>query len=130
MRAEQTVAGKELTVGGIKNYSQKCACVIHFPFYYTLDRPKALIYVFVSTRLSLSLIALKKHVPLARYIYDQLVRHPRHRALEENYLSLLEDYLSESEAERVMGTVIEWARYAELFAYHYNSGVLSLENLH
>lgn len=75
-------------------------------------------------------IHLKKYVPLARYIYDQLVRHPRHRALEENYLSLLEDYLSESEAERVLGTVIEWGRYAELFAYDYNSGVLSLENPH
>ena len=25
-------------------------------------------------------------------------------------------------------TVIEWGRYAELFAYDYNAGVLSLEN--
>lgn len=75
-------------------------------------------------------IHLKKYVPLARYIYDQLNRHPRHRALEENFLSLLEDYLSESEAERVLRTVIEWGRYAELFAYDYNSGVLSLENPH
>jgi NitT/TauT family transport system ATP-binding protein len=73
-------------------------------------------------------IHLKKYVPLARYIYDQLIHHPRHRALEENFLSLLEDYLSESEAERVLRTVIEWGRYAELFAYDYNSGVLSLEN--
>jgi NitT/TauT family transport system ATP-binding protein len=75
-------------------------------------------------------IHLKQYVPLARYIYDQLIRHPRHRALEEHFLSLLEDYLSESEAERVLGTVIEWGRYAELFAYDYNSGVLSLENPH
>ncbi|HTM64666.1 MAG TPA: nitrate/sulfonate/bicarbonate ABC transporter ATP-binding protein [Gammaproteobacteria bacterium] len=73
-------------------------------------------------------VYLKKYVPLARYIYDMLERHPRHRALEENFLSLLEDYLSESEAERVLSTVIEWGRYAELFAYDYNSGVLSLEN--
>ena len=75
-------------------------------------------------------IHLKKYVPLARYIYDQLIRHPRHRALEEHFLSLLEDYLSESEAERVLRTVIEWGRYAELFAYDYSSGVLSLENPH
>lgn len=73
-------------------------------------------------------IHLKKYVPLARYIYDQLIRHPRNRALEENFLSMLEDYLSENEAERVLRTVIEWGRYAELFAYNYNSGVLSLEN--
>ncbi len=75
-------------------------------------------------------VQLKKYVPLARYIYDQLIRHPRHRALEEIFLSLLEDYLSESEADRVLRTVIEWGRYAELFAYDYNSGVLSLENPH
>ncbi|OGT59089.1 MAG: nitrate ABC transporter ATP-binding protein [Gammaproteobacteria bacterium RIFCSPHIGHO2_12_FULL_43_28] len=75
-------------------------------------------------------VHLKKYVPLARYIYDQLIRHPRQRALEENYLSLLEDYLSESEAERVLRTVIEWGRYAELFSYDYNSGVLSLESPH
>jgi NitT/TauT family transport system ATP-binding protein len=71
---------------------------------------------------------LKRYVPLARYIYDQLNRHPRHRALEENFISLLEDYLTEKEAERVLQTVIEWGRYAELFAYDYNAGVLSLEN--
>jgi NitT/TauT family transport system ATP-binding protein len=71
---------------------------------------------------------LKRHVPLARYIYDQLVHHPRHRALEENFQSLLEDYLTEKEADRVLQTVIEWGRYAELFAYDYNAGVLSLEN--
>ena len=73
---------------------------------------------------------LKKYVPLARYIYSQLTHHPRHRALEEQFLSLLEDYLSEEEAERVLHTVIEWGRYAELFAYDYNAGVLSLENPH
>lgn len=71
---------------------------------------------------------LKKYVPLAKYIFDQLTHHPRHRALEENFISMLEDYLTEQEAERVLHTVIEWGRYAELFAYDYNAGVLSLEN--
>jgi NitT/TauT family transport system ATP-binding protein len=71
---------------------------------------------------------LLKHVPLARLIYERLVHHPRHRALEEQFLSLLEDYVSEKDAERVLQTVIEYGRYAELFAYDYNAGVLSLEN--
>lgn len=79
-------------------------------------------------RKKLFLEHLKKYVPLARYIYEQLMRHPRHRALEENFLSLLEDYFSEKEASRILRTVIEWGRYAELFAYDYNAGVLSLEN--
>jgi len=91
---------------------------------------KAFVDADILERKKIFSIHLKKYVPLARYIYDQLIRHPRHRALEENFLSLLEDYLSESEAERVLRTVIEWGRYAELFAYDYNSGVLSLENPH
>ena len=94
------------------------------------DEGKAFVDADILERKKLFSIYLKKYVPLARYIYDQLVRHPRHRALEENFLSLLEDYLSEDEAERVLRTVIEWGRYAELFAYDYNSGVLSLENPH
>ncbi len=94
------------------------------------DEGKTFVESDILERKKIFSIHLKKYVPLARYIYDQLIRHPRHRALEENFLSLLEDYLSESEAERVLRTVIEWGRYAELFAYDYNSGVLSLENPH
>lgn len=89
---------------------------------------KAFVEADILERKKIFLQHLKKYVPLARYIYDQLSRHPRHRALEENFLSLLEDYLTEKEAARVLRTVIEWGRYAELFAYDYNAGVLSLEN--
>jgi NitT/TauT family transport system ATP-binding protein len=89
---------------------------------------KAFVEADILERKKIFLQHLKRYVPLARYIYDQLNRHPRHRALEENFLSLLEDYLTEKEAARVLQTVIEWGRYAELFAYDYNAGVLSLEN--
>ena len=92
------------------------------------DAGKAFVEADILERKKMFLDHLKKYVPLARYIYDQLTRHPRHRALEENFLSLLEDYLTEKEATRVLRTVIEWGRYAELFAYDYNAGVLSLEN--
>ena len=89
---------------------------------------KAFVEADILERKKIFLRHLKKYVPLARYIYDQLSRHPRHRALEENFLSLLEDFLTEKEAARVLRTVIEWGRYAELFAYDYSAGVLSLEN--
>lgn len=92
------------------------------------DEGRAFVEADIQEQKKLFLLHLKKYVPLARYIYDQLNRHPRHRALEENFLSLLEDYLTEKEADRVLSSVIEWGRYAELFAYDYNSGVLSLEN--
>lgn len=89
---------------------------------------KAFVESDILERKKIFLLHLKKYVPLARYIFEQLMRHPRHRALEENFLSLLEDYLTEKEAARVLRTMIEWGRYAELFAYDYNAGVLSLEN--
>lgn len=92
------------------------------------EEGKAFADADIQGRKKIFLMHLKKYVPLARYIYDQLNRHPRHRALEESFLSLLEDYLTEKEATRVLSTVIEWGRYAELFAYDFNAGVLSLEN--
>ncbi|HEV2302039.1 MAG TPA: AAA-associated domain-containing protein, partial [Stellaceae bacterium] len=35
---------------------------------------------------------------------------------------------SEEEAERVLDTVINWGRHAEIFAYDADDAVLSLEN--
>lgn len=94
------------------------------------DEGKSFVDADILERKKIFFVHLKSYVPLARFIYDQLMLHPGHRALEENFISLLEDYLSENESERVLRTVIEWGRYAELFAYDYNSGVLSLENPH
>jgi len=71
---------------------------------------------------------LLEKVPLARYIRRILDEKNGHRVSEERFLSKLEDYLSEKEAERVLRTMIDWGRYAELFAYDFNTGILSLEN--
>lgn len=71
---------------------------------------------------------LLEKVPLARYIRRVLDEKPGHRVSEERFLSKLEDYLSDKEADRVLRTMIDWGRYAEIFAYDFNSGILSLEN--
>ena len=71
---------------------------------------------------------LLEKIPLARYVCKVLDEKSGHRVSEERFLSKLEDYLSEKEADRVLRTMIDWGRYAELFAYDFNSGVLSLEN--
>ena len=71
---------------------------------------------------------LVKHVPLARHIRSVLDERPTHRASEARFLTELEDYFSEKEAERVLQVVIDWGRYAELFAYNFNSESLSLDN--
>lgn len=71
---------------------------------------------------------LLTYVPLARYIRRVLDERPEHNASEERFLSELEDYLSEDAAQEVLRVVIDWGRYAEVFAYDYNTGQLSLEN--
>jgi NitT/TauT family transport system ATP-binding protein len=72
--------------------------------------------------------ALLKHVPLAAHIRRVLDERPGHRAPSARFLRELEDHLSEEEAERVLGTVINWGRHAEVFAFDYDTEVLSLEN--
>lgn len=67
-------------------------------------------------------------IPLAYYIRRILDERPEHRASEERFLNELEDYLSEDAAKETLKIVIEWGRYAEIFAYDYNTGQLSLEN--
>jgi NitT/TauT family transport system ATP-binding protein len=72
--------------------------------------------------------ALLKHVPLAAHIRRVLDERPGHRAPAARFLRELEDHLSEEEAERVLETVINWGRHAEIFAYDYDDEVLSLQN--
>lgn len=71
---------------------------------------------------------LEKRVPLAKYIRDTLDNRLTHRESEEYFLKELAEKLTESEAERVLKVMIDWGRYAEIFAYDYDSGILSLEN--
>ena len=67
-------------------------------------------------------------VPLARYILKVLDEKIDHRVSEERFLSKIEGFLSAAEADRVLHTMIDWGRYAEIFAYDFNTGILSLEN--
>jgi len=69
-----------------------------------------------------------KHVPLAAHIRRVLDERPGHRAPAARFLRELEDHLSESEAQRVLETVINWGRHAEIFSYDADTEVLSLEN--
>ena len=71
---------------------------------------------------------LLRAVPLIAHVRRVLDERPGHTAPSGRFLSELEDHLSEEDASEVFETVVNWARYAELFAYDYDSGVLSLEN--
>ena len=71
---------------------------------------------------------LLRRVPLAGHICRVIDERPSQRAPESRFLRELEDYLTEDEAERVLQAIIDWGRYAELFAYDYDAGVFSAEN--
>ncbi|MFI4937318.1 MAG: nitrate/sulfonate/bicarbonate ABC transporter ATP-binding protein [Candidatus Berkiellales bacterium] len=71
---------------------------------------------------------LEKRVPLAKHIRETLDNRPNHREVEDYFLKELSEHLPENEAERVLTVMIDWGRYAEIFAYDYDSGILSLEN--
>jgi len=79
-------------------------------------------------RKSLFANQLASFVPLAQHIRAILDERPNHRESEDFFLEELENTLTEGEAERVMTVIIDWGRYAEFFAYDYDSGILSLEN--
>lgn len=71
---------------------------------------------------------LLRRVPLAGHICRIIDERPSQRAPESRFLRELEDALSEDEAERVLQIIIDWGRYAELFAYDRNTGLFSTEN--
>ena len=65
---------------------------------------------------------------MAKHIRNRLEQRPNNREFEDVFLSELEAYLTAGEAERVLTVMIDWGRYAEIFAYDYDRGILSLEN--
>lgn len=71
---------------------------------------------------------LLEYIPLAHHIREVLDEKPNHRASENVFLEELQEFLSPEEAERLLKIIIDWGRYAEIFAYDYDAGVLSLEN--
>jgi len=71
---------------------------------------------------------LTAYVPLAAHIKRVLDERPGHRAPRIRFEEELEDYLSDSYAEETLDRVINWARYAEIFAYDDESQMFSLEN--
>ncbi len=75
---------------------------------------------------------LTQQIPLAEYIRKTLDTRAQHKESKEYFLKMLTTSISEpfteDEAERILKVIIDWGRYAEIFAYNYDSGYLSLEN--
>lgn len=69
-------------------------------------------------------------VPLAQHIRRVLDERPGHRAPRIRFEQELEDYLSDAAAEETLDAVIDWGRYAEVFAYDDQAEMFSLEDPH
>lgn len=72
---------------------------------------------------------LVENIPLAAHILETLNEKPNSRVSEDKFIKELEQYFSAEEADRILSTVIDWGRYAEIFAYDYNTGIFSLEDV-
>jgi NitT/TauT family transport system ATP-binding protein len=74
-------------------------------------------------------IALEQ-ISLLRYIVRELETSPTHTLEAERVIDDLEHSFSSEEARRQFETVVDWGRYAELFAYDDNAGELTLDEEH
>jgi NitT/TauT family transport system ATP-binding protein len=68
-----------------------------------------------------------KNVELVQRIVRDLQSSPEHSFKEDALLEELQANFSEPEARRQLDTVIDWGRFAELFAYDDDTGELYLE---
>jgi hypothetical protein len=69
-------------------------------------------------------LAIAYRIPAATVgtLLGVLKEWERGRAPKSRFLRELEDSLSEDEAQRVLDIIIDWGRYAELFAYDHETG--------
>jgi len=71
---------------------------------------------------------LVTYVPLVAHIKRILDERQSHRAPLIRFKDELEDKMPADYAETTLQAVINWARYAEVFAYDGETGMISLDN--
>jgi len=69
---------------------------------------------------------LLEHVPLIAYIRQGLEQDPSGDLPKGLFMRLLRYTLNEADAEAALRVAIEWGRYANVFAYNLNTGVIHL----
>jgi NitT/TauT family transport system ATP-binding protein len=68
-----------------------------------------------------------QNVQLIKQIVQVLSTISKHRVSEEFFIDILKNHFTPEESWNQLETAIDWGRYAELFAYDYDSGELYLE---
>jgi NitT/TauT family transport system ATP-binding protein len=93
-----------------------------------LEAGRQLIAADILKRKQLFAKHLLEYIPLAKHIREVLDNSYSQRISEKEFLEELETFLSDDEAHKLLRTIIDWGRYAEIFAYDYDTGIFSLEN--
>ncbi len=70
-----------------------------------------------------------RNIQLIKQIVQVLSQTAKHRISEDFFIEILENHFTEEEAWNQLETAIDWGRYAELFAYDYDTGELYLEEV-
>ena len=71
---------------------------------------------------------LLAYVPLASHIRRVLDDRASHQAPARRFRDELEDFMSEDYAEETVNAVVDWGRYAEVFAFHDDVDLFSLDD--
>jgi NitT/TauT family transport system ATP-binding protein len=71
--------------------------------------------------------AALENIQLIKQIVQVLTTMSKHRVSEDFFIDILKNHFTPEEAWNQLETAIDWGRYAELFAYDYDSGELYLE---
>lgn len=71
---------------------------------------------------------LLTYVALAAHIKRVLDERPGHSGPWARFSAELEDYMSPEDAARTLRAVVSWGRYGELFSYHDDTHMFTLEN--
>lgn len=68
-----------------------------------------------------------KNIQLIKQIYQVLLTAKNKRISEDFFLEILENHFTKDEAWNQLEIAIDWGRYAELFAYDYDTGEFYIE---
>jgi NitT/TauT family transport system ATP-binding protein len=68
-----------------------------------------------------------RNIQMIKQIVQVLHSAPKHRITEEFFIDILGNHFTTDEAHTQLEIAIDWGRYAELFAYDYDTGELYLE---
>ena len=71
---------------------------------------------------------LIKYIYIAKYIKHKIDNADNNYVNKNTFLIELKKYFSKEESNKILSIIIDWGRYAEIFAYNNESGILSLDN--